>query len=93
MSKVSINELRDFCNMVCDYMALEEESNSYLNPLQGYAINYGEITWWGKKHHRMCADCMAGGNELANTADDLTHALYEFKMFLDLEKEDADKKN
>ena len=87
MNKASINELRDFCNMVCDYMEVDDHG---INPLHGYAINYGEIDWWAKKHNEMCANCMAGENVLADYADVLTQALYDFAKFLELERLESD---
>lgn len=90
MSKVCINELRDFCNMVCDYMETEQDTAPQINPLNGYAINYGEINWWASKHPQMCRDCMLGENELAESADSISQALYEFKMFLELERLERD---
>jgi hypothetical protein len=64
----------DFCKMVIEYMKLDCE----INPLNGYAINYGEINEWTEKYHNMCETCMEGHNDLADAADNLVLSMYEF---------------
>lgn len=64
----------DFCKMVIEYMKLDCE----INPLEGYAINYGEINEWVEKYPDLCQDFMNGDSKLSEVADELVHAMYKF---------------
>lgn len=71
----------DFCKMVIEYMNMELESGDIdegVNPLNGMAINYGEINEWVKKYPDLCEDFMNGESKLSAIADELTHAMYKF---------------
>lgn len=64
----------DFCKMVIEYMKLDCE----INPLEGYAINYGEIDSWVNKYSNLCEDFMFGESKLSEAADELVNAMYKF---------------
>ena len=71
----------DFCKMVIEYMNMELESGDIdegVNPLNGMAINYGEIDSWVKKYPVMAKDCMKGESDFSDTADELVYAMYKF---------------
>ena len=68
----------DFCKMVIEYMKLDSE----INPLEGYAINYGEIDSWVKKYPVMAKDCMKGESDFSDTADELVYYMYKFASML-----------
>lgn len=72
----------DFCKMVIEYMKLECE----INPLEGYAINYGEINEWVKEYPNLCEDFMLGESELSEVADELAHAMYKFASMTNILK-------
>ena len=74
MNKEEILITLDFCKMVCKYM----ETDVKLNPLYGYAINYGEIDEWVEKYPNLCEDFMVGESKLSEVADELVHAMYKF---------------
>jgi hypothetical protein len=78
MNKEEILITLDFCKMVCKYM----ETDVKLNPLYGYAINYGEIQEWSDKYTSICKECMSGENAIAQVADDLTEAMYNFAQII-----------
>ena len=71
---MNTNATLDFCKMVIEYMKLDCE----INPLEGYAINYGEINEWVKKYPNLCEDFMVGESKLSEVADELVHAMYKF---------------
>lgn len=64
----------DFCKMVIEYMKLDSE----INPLKGYAINYGEINEWVEKYPDLCKDFMIGDSKFSEVADELVYAMYKF---------------
>lgn len=64
----------DFCKMVIEYMKLDCE----INPLKGYAINYGEINEWVEKYPKLCEDFMIGESKLSEVADELVYVMYKF---------------
>lgn len=64
----------DFCKMVIEYIKLDSE----INPLEGYAINYGEIDSWVEKYPNLCKDFMIGETKLSEVADELVYAMYKF---------------
>lgn len=64
----------DFCKMVIEYMKLDCE----INPLEGYAINYGEIDSWVEKYPTLAQDCSRGDSDFSHIADELVHAMYKF---------------
>lgn len=68
----------DFCKMVIEYMKLDCE----INPLEGYAINYGEINEWVNKYPNLCEDFMIGESKLSEVADELVYAMYKFANML-----------
>ena len=64
----------DFCKMVIEYMKLDCE----INPLEGYAINYGEINEWVEKYPSLAREFMEGESDFSLIADELVHAMYKF---------------
>lgn len=66
----------DFCKMVIEYMKLDCE----INPLEGYAINYGEIDSWVKKYPTLAKECMEDGTPIADISDELVEAIYKFAI-------------
>lgn len=66
----------DFCKMVIEYMKLDDE----INPLNGYAINYGEIDEWVKKYPILAKECMEGDNPIADVSDELVEVMYKFAI-------------
>lgn len=71
---MNVKATLDFCKMVIEYMELDCE----ITPLEGYAINYGEITEWVKKYPDLCEDFMNGDSKLSEVADELAYAMYKF---------------
>ena len=72
----------DFCKMVIEYMKLDCE----INPLEGYAINYGEINEWVNEYPNLCEEFMIGESELSEVADELAHAMYKFASMTNILK-------
>ena len=79
----------DFCKMVIEYMNMELESGDIdegVNPLNGMAINYGEIDSWVKEYPNLCEDFMVGESKLSEVADELTYAMYKFASMTNILK-------
>lgn len=68
----------DFCKMVIEYMKLDCE----INPLNGMAINYGEINEWVEKYPTLAKECMEGGTSIADISDELVEAMYKFAIMI-----------
>lgn len=67
-----INLPKDFIDMVFEYLEYEPDA------ISDGMINYGEIDGWVEMYPELCELCMAGDNEVADAADELVDAIYNF---------------